>query len=85
VSDLASWADTVENAVAPRIARFNATCQQWYHADNFGIPTAPIPGATGPSYTFLPPVPCGNFIVRAFDAGHIPYDCRFAISGDCQP
>ena len=66
-------------------ACFNAVCWQWYHADTYGTPTAPIPGATGPSYTFLPPVPCGNFTVRAFDAGHIPYDCRFTISGDCQP
>jgi hypothetical protein len=75
-------------------ACFNAVCWQWYHADSYGTPTAPILDATGPSYTFPTDpngVTCsflGNhcFLVRVFDEGHIPYDCRFFVSwdSDCQ-
>ncbi len=76
-------------------ACFNAVCWQWYHADSYGSPTEPILDATGPSYTF-PSGPNGVtcsflgsrcFLVRVFDEGHIPYDCRFIVSGDsdCQP
>jgi hypothetical protein len=92
VSDLASWADTAAYAFAPAIARFNATCQQWYlTTDSYGSVKIPLPNGTELQYELPNPMasefvePNGRLVIEVFDEGHIPHSSSpVRVYGACQ-